>query len=100
MTDTKLKKAWQGLDAEVAKAFLEEQKKKDEALMPNVNVGAIVSGNFLMFRKYERMGRAHFYKSEGEKGTYFFEAIAEHLSQTVTAVPVHPFYELIQINKE
>ncbi len=97
MVKNKPKKAWHDLESEVALEFLKQQSKIHEPQMPNLEVGAIVSGEFLLHRQYNRLGQTHCYKIEADDRTYFFEAIPEHLSETVTAIPVHPFYELIEI---
>lgn len=84
------------LDAKAKKALLHVlagDAKMYESEMPNVQIGAVCSGSYLIERGYQRVGQNRMFKREGNK--YFcFLAVREVENQTVTAVPLHPFYEL------
>lgn len=68
-----------------------------EKEMPNLNLGDVCGGNYLLCREYQRAGRDRLFKKEKRKegeAYLIFRAIREVESQTITAAPNHPFYEL------
>jgi len=79
-------------------AKLGHQASISEPLMPNVEVGAICGGDYLLSRGYNVIGQHWLYKREmplgGHAGVFMFKSIAQVENHSVTAVPVHPYYEL------
>ncbi len=80
---------------------LEKDAKSYEAAMPSVPIGALCTGNFLLRRGYNFLGRERMYQREkagNKKNIYIFLAVPQVMHETVTAVPLHPIYELEAID--
>lgn len=78
-------------------ALLKDQAAIYEPKMPNVGAGAICSGDYLLGRGYNLIGQNWQMKRETNGKNYLFKSITEVEEHTVTAVPVHPFYELVEV---
>jgi len=76
---------------------LEKKAKETERIFPQIKVGAVCTGIFLVKRNYHRIGNDGFFKREINRKYYTFFAIEKTRDLAISYSPIHPFYQLAHI---